>query len=179
MDVLLVVDMQEGLLRGEPKHDVIAVVERINRLAQRVRRAGGSVFFVQHAGPVGDDFEPRTPGWRLLSTINTEQSDRIVSKTLNDPFFRTGLQSDLAKLRPDRLLVAGWATDLCVDATVRSAVALGFKVVAVADCHTVSDRPHLSAERVIDHHHWIWANLLAPHPVSIVREAEVEVVHAE
>jgi len=56
---------------------------------------------------------------------------------------------------------------------------LGFKVVAVADCHTVSDRPHLSAERVIDHHHWIWANLLALHPVSIVREAEVEVVHAE
>ena len=104
MDVLLVVDMQEGLLRGEPKHDLIAVVERINRLALRVRRAGGSVFFVQHAGPVGDDFEPRTPGWRLLSTISTEQSDRIVSKTLNDPFFRTGLQSDLAELCPDRLL---------------------------------------------------------------------------
>ena len=61
MDVLLVVDMQEGLLRGAPKHDLISVVERINRLALRVRRAGGAVFFVQHVGPVGDDFEPRTP----------------------------------------------------------------------------------------------------------------------
>ena len=179
MDVLLVVDMQEGLLRGEPKHDLTAVVERINRLALRVRRAGGSVFFVQHAGGVGDDFEPLSPGWRLLRSINTEPPDRIVSKTLNDPFFATSLESDLAKMRPDRLLVAGWATDLCVDATIRSAAALGFKVVAVADCHTVSDRPHLSAERVIDHHHWIWANLLAPHPVKIVREIEVDVIHAE
>jgi nicotinamidase-related amidase len=62
-----------------------------------------------------------------LATIKTEPCDRIVSKTLNDAFFRTSLQSDLAKLRADRLLVAGWATDLCVDATVRSAAALGFQ----------------------------------------------------
>jgi len=176
MDVLLVVDMQEGLLRGDRKHNLVAVVERINRLALRVRRAGGRVFFVQHAGPAGDDFEPLTPGWGLLSTINTEACDRIVSKILNDPFFGTSLQSDLAELGAQRLLVSGWATDLCVDATIRSAAALGFKVVAVADCHTVSDRPHLSADRVIEHHHWVWTNLIAPHSVSIARETEVEVI---
>src|SRR5262249_4602964 len=145
--------MQEGLLRGAPKHDLVAVVERINRLAVRVRRAGGAVCFVQHAGPVGDDFEPLTPGWRLLTTLNIEPSDRIVSKTLNDPFFSTSLRSDLAKLHADRLLVAGWATDLCVDATVRSAAALGFRVIAVADCHTVNDRPHPGADHVWDDPH--------------------------
>src|SRR5438105_8228343 len=104
--------MQEGLLRGAPKHDLLAVVERINRLALRVRQSGGAVLFVQHAGPVGDDFEPLTPGWHLLSTIKTEPCDRIVSKTLNDPFFKTSLQSDLTALRAERVLVAGWATDL-------------------------------------------------------------------
>jgi nicotinamidase-related amidase len=77
VDVLLVVDMHEGLLRGAPKHGLLAVVERINRLAVRVRRSGGSVFFVQHAGPGGDDFEPLTPGWHLLATIKTEPGDRI------------------------------------------------------------------------------------------------------
>jgi len=158
VDVLLVVDMQEGLLRGAAKYDLVGVVARINHLASRVRRAGGRVFFVQHAGPAGDDFEPLTPGWRLLSTINTEPSDRIVNKTLNDPFFGTSLESDLTKLGTERLLVPGWATDLCVDATIRSAAALDFTVVAVADCHTVSDRPHL----------------IAPHPVRIAREGEVQ-----
>ena len=175
MDVLLIVDMQEGLLQSAPKHDLMAVVERINRLAGRVRRAGGVVFFVQHAGPGGDEFEPGTPGWRLLTTISTEPGDRVVGKTLNDPFFNTSLRSDLDEVRADRLLVAGWATDLCVDATIRSAAALGFEVVAVADCHTVSDRPHLSADRVIEHHHWVWANLIAPRPVRIVREADLDV----
>ena len=45
MDVLLVVDMQEGLLQGKPKHDLSGVVERINRLAARVRERGGRVLF--------------------------------------------------------------------------------------------------------------------------------------
>ena len=173
MDALVVIDMQEGLLRGDPKRDLLGVIERINRLAERVRHRGGQVLFVQHAGPAGDEFEPLTPGWQLLSSIKMESSDRIVSKTLNDAFFETSLHSDLTELRPERVLIAGWATDLCVDASIRSAAGLGFKVVVVADGHTVSDRPHLTAERVIEHHHWVWANLLAPHPVTVTREEEL------
>jgi nicotinamidase-related amidase len=173
VDVLLVVDMQEGLRLGAPKHDLAAVVARINGLAERVRKERGVVFFVQHAGPAGDDFAPQSPGWHLLSALETSPDDRIVGKTLNDPFFKTTLQAELADLRPDRVLVAGWATDLCVDATVRSAAALGFAVVAVADCHTVSDRPHLSAERVIEHHHWVWRNLIAPQVVQVVPHDEI------
>ena len=108
-----------------------------------------------------------------MKSIKVEPSDRIVSKTLNDAFFNTSLHADLAELRPERVLVAGWATDLCVDASVRSAAALGYKVLVVADCHTVSDRPHLDAERVIEHHHWVWTNLLASHAVSVARETDV------
>jgi len=48
MDVLLVIDMQEGLLRGDAKYNLTSVVERINRRAERVRRRGGCVIFVQH-----------------------------------------------------------------------------------------------------------------------------------
>jgi len=165
--------MQEGHLRGPLKRDLLGVVERINRLAERVRQRGGHVFFVQHAGPAGDDFEPLTPGWQMLSSIKVAPSDRVVSKTLNDAFFNTSLHADLTKLGPERVLVTGWATDLCVDASIRSAAALGYKVIVVADCHTVSDRPHLAAEAVIDHHHWVWANLIASTSVSMAREAEI------
>ncbi len=165
--------MQEGLLRGDPKYELAAVVERINRLAARVRQRGGCVLFVQHEGPPGDDFEPLAPGWSLLSAIKREPGDRVVRKTLNDAFFGTTLKSDLAELGAERVFVSGWATDLCVDATVRSAAALGFEVVVVADGHTVSNRPHLTAAQVITHHHWVWRNLLASHPVAITREADV------
>jgi nicotinamidase-related amidase len=173
VDALVIIDMQEGMLKGDPKHDLDAVVERINRLAARVRQRGGHVVFVQHNGSAGDDFEPHAPGWSLLSSLRREPEDRIVHKTLNDAFFGSTLQSELVELGVTRLLVAGWATDFCVDSTIRSAVALGFRVFVVADCHTLSDRPHLGAEQVIAYHHWIWEHLIAPHPVTIACEAEL------
>lgn len=173
MDALIVVDMQRGLLRGAPKHDLSGVIQRINRLTSRVRRSEGAVHFVQHDGLPGEDFAPFSAGWHLLESIVRDERDRIVRKTLNDSFFRTSLESDLRKVEPDRVLIAGWATDFCVDATVRSAVALGFKVAVVADGHTLSHRSHLSAQKVIEHHHWIWANLLGDCPVSILPEAEL------
>jgi len=173
LEALIVVDMQEGLIRGAPKHDLPGVVRRINRLAERVRQRDGSVFFVQHDGRPGEEFAPSTSGWALLRSIDRSPSDKIIRKTLNDSFFGTSLRSDLKALESHRVLVAGWATDFCVDATIRSAVSIGFEVVAVADAHTLSDRPHLKAEQVIEHHHWIWANLIGDHPVSIAREADI------
>ena len=43
MDALIVVDMQVGLLNGEPKHDLRGVIERINRLAAKIRERSGVV----------------------------------------------------------------------------------------------------------------------------------------
>lgn len=171
-DILLVIDMQEALLQGGEKRDLAGVVGRINRLAERVRRRDGHVIFIQHDGAPGDEFEPFTPAWSLLGSIQRQPRDRVVRKTLNDAFLGTSLQSELTELGARRVLVTGWATDFCVDATVRSAAALGFEVVVVSDCHTVSARPHLSAARVIEHHHWIWTHLIAPHPVKIALEAD-------
>lgn len=173
MDVLLVVDMQEGLLKGDPKRDLPAVVERIDRLAERVRARGGRVVFVQHEGGAGDEFAPGTPGWELLGSIRRAPTDQVVRKTLNDAFRGTSLASWLDEVGARRILVSGWATDLCVDSTVRSAAALGYRVVVASDCHTVSDRPHMAAEKVIEHHHWIWRNLLAAIPVTVAAESEL------
>jgi nicotinamidase-related amidase len=159
-DALIVVDMQLGLRNGDPKHDLPGVVERINRLADMVRSRSGTVVWIQHRGPAGDEFAPGAPGWPLLPEMSYRTGDVVVAKTLNDPFAGTTLQATLAALAPSRVLVAGWATDFCVDATVRSAVSRNHHVVVVSDGHTLSDRPHLEAPAVIRHHHWVWSNLI-------------------
>ena len=173
MDAMLVVDMQVGLLNGEPKHDLRGVIERINRLAAKVREESGTVILVQHCGCTGDDFEPQTPGWELLPELARDPADVVVRKNLNDPFAGTDLQARLEELGPECVLIAGWATDLCVDATVRSAVANNHNVVVVADGHTVSDRPHLNAVSVIRHHHWVWSNLLTQRSVKLANANEL------
>ena len=93
MDAMLVVDMQMGLLRGDPKHDLCGVTERINRLATKVRGDSGKVIFIQHCD--GDDFEPQTPGWQFLPELLRDPADIVVRKSLNDPFAETDLQARL------------------------------------------------------------------------------------
>jgi nicotinamidase-related amidase len=173
MDAMLVVDMQVGLLNKEPKHDLCAVIERINRLTAKVRDQSGTVILVQHCGPEGDDFEPQTPGWAFLPELVRDPSDVVVRKNLNDPFTGTDLQARLNEIAPDRVLIAGWATDLCVDATVRSAVSHHHNVVVVADGHTLSDRPHLDAISVIRHHNWIWSQLITRRSIKLAGADEL------
>jgi nicotinamidase-related amidase len=101
----------------------------------------------------------------------------VVEKTLNDPFAGTRLRAVLQELAPERVLVAGWATDFCVDATVRSAVSHDHHVVVVADGHTLSDRPHLSAAAVIAHHHFVWSGLITNRVVEIKTTAQLLAEH--
>lgn len=170
---MLIVDMQAGLLNGNPKHDLQGVIERINQLAASVRAQSGRVIFIQHCGRKGDDFEPQTPGWALLPELLRDPADIVVHKELNDPFAGTDLQDRLSEIAPDRVLVTGWATDLCVDATVRSAVSNHHNVVVVRDAHTLSDRPHLDAVSIMRHHHWVWSNLITQKPIRLAVAEEL------
>jgi nicotinamidase-related amidase len=173
MDAMLIVDMQVGLLNGAPKHDLSGVIARINSLAAGVRSQSGKVIFIQHCGGKGDDFEPQTSGWAFLPELVRDSADIVVRKELNDPFAGTDLQDRLSQISPDRVLVTGWATDLCVDATVRSAVSHHHHVVVVADGHTLNDRPHLDAASVIRHHNWIWSNLITPKSIKLAAADEL------
>jgi nicotinamidase-related amidase len=173
VDALLVVHMQVGLLNGKPKHDLPGILDRINRLAAKVRTQSGKVILIQHCGGKGDDFEPQAPGWAFLPELVQESADIIVPTTLNDPFVGTDLQLRLTEIQPDRVLVTGWATDFCVDSTVRSAVAHHYDVVAVADGHTLNDRPHLDAVNVIRHHNWVWRNLITQRSINVVEASEL------
>lgn len=172
MDAMIVVDMQVGLLAGSPKHDLQGVIGRIKQVAATVRARSGKIIWIRHCGS-GDEFAPGTPGWAFLPEMDRQQADVVVEKTLNDPFARTNLQMTLAEIEPERVLIAGWATDFCVDATVRSSVANDHHVVVVSDGHTLSDRPHLDAPAVIRHHNWVWSNLLTNRSIRIANAEEL------
>ena len=172
-DVLIVVDMQVGLLDGAPKHDLAGVVRRINALAAMVRQRGGQVVWIRHCGKAGDGFEPGSKGWAFLPELDRQPADIVIDKTLNDSFAGTSLHDNLQRISPDRVLIAGWATDFCVDTTVRSAVSRDYDVVVVSDGHTLSDRPHLDAPAVIRHHNWVWSGLLTNRSIDVATTAEL------
>lgn len=168
MDALIVVDMQVGLLDGEPKHDLDGVIERINAISEKVRREDGTVIWVRHCGHPGSGYARDSSGWAFLPALVRQPNDLTVEKTLNDPYVGTSLENTLADLRPARVIIAGWATDFCVDATVRSTVSRDYNVIAIADAHTLSDRPHLPATAIITHHNWLWSELITNRSVRVM-----------
>lgn len=160
---ILVIDMQVGLFTDEtPRYDSEGVVERINALARAIRKNRGIVIFIQHDSPPGETFEPESPGWQLLPSLDLQYGDMIINKNSCDSFYNTRLKKVLDQEKVDKLIITGCATDGCVDSTVRSALSHDFNVIVAADGHTTADRPHVDAVTLVNHHNWIWPNLIHP-----------------
>jgi len=175
---LIVIDMQQGSFPPYgARYDADGVVSRINQLARRTRSADGSVIFVQHDGPPGDPHHPDAPGWHLLSELETHDGDRFVRKQACDAFLNTNLADLLASPSDGQVIITGCATEFCVDTTVRSALARGYRTIVPADAHTTADRPYLTAEKIIEHHNAVWSAFLSPAGPAVVcasAEAAIE-----
>lgn len=149
---LLVVDIQQGLFANEPKpFNIESVIENINQLTSRARKAGDAVYFVQHEAP--DSIVAHgSEGWQLDSRLHAEAGDVRIRKTSSAPYGSSDLHALLQKQGIGNVVVTGYATEFCIDSTVRWSASLGYEVTLVADAHTTHCKPHLSGEQIIAHH---------------------------
>jgi nicotinamidase-related amidase len=161
MKALLIIDMQVACFAVEPpRYDAAGVVRRINALAAEMRNHG-LVVFIRHTEPSGA-FEQGSAGWELLPALEVKAGDVFVQKPACDSFLETDLDEVLKRRGVTELVVTGCATDFCVDTTVRAAGSHGYEVTVAGDAHTTRDRPHLGATGVIQHHNYVWADLILP-----------------
>ncbi|MZP67281.1 MAG: isochorismatase family protein [Bacteroidales bacterium] len=161
MKGLLIIDMQnDSFPEKMPVHDLEGVVLRINKLAESFRKKNYLVIHIQHDGTLQNSCLPGTHGWQLIPSLIKEPKDLLVSKTVNDSFYGTELKNVLESEHIDTLVIAGFATDFCVDTTVRSAINKNYKVLIAGDCHTTFSRSFLSAEIIIRHHNLVWGYLI-------------------
>jgi nicotinamidase-related amidase len=161
MKALLIIDMQKTSFTPKtPRFDSEGVIQRINKLSHKFRLAGDKVIFIQHDGSKEGFCIPNTEEWEILSSLNINRDDLIVTKTANDSFYRTTLKEDLIKFGINELIITGCATDFCVDSTIKSALVNDFDITVIKDGHTTADRPNLKAKQVIDHYNWIWSEMI-------------------
>jgi nicotinamidase-related amidase len=80
------------------------------------------------------------------------KNDLYIRKTVGDSFLRTELQDKLKSLNISDLIICGYASEFCMDNTIRRATGLGYTVQLVSDAHTTHDKEHLSAEIIRNHH---------------------------
>ena len=175
MKALLVIDMQAGSFTpATPRYDSVAVIERINQLAEFFRNNGEQVIFIRHDGSKEGEYIPGTNDWQVLTALNQLPGDLYIEKTINDSFYQSDLQVTLHKLGINDLYFMGCATDFCFDATVKSALGKDFKVTVVKDGHTTADRPFVKAKTLIDHYNWLWSELTpAAFPLKVATYNEI------
>ena len=145
---LAVIDVQRSLFDPEPQpYEAREVIDRINRLALAARATGSPVVFVQHERD-GTPLEYGSDSWHLVEGLVVEAGDLHVRKRTPDSFLRTDLQTMLESQSVTRVVVAGYASEFCVDTTCRRAAALGYEVVLAANAHTTHDKGHATAAAI-------------------------------
>lgn len=165
--------MQKGSFTpATPRYNTEGIVKRINQLAARFREYGNPVIYIQHNGSKQNCFVPNTEEWEILDELNIAESDLIVYKKANDSFYETDLEEKLKALSVSELVITGCATDFCVESTIQSALVKDFNITVVKNAHTTADRPHLSAEKVIEHYNWIWSDMIPTKGTIEVTEVE-------
>ncbi len=156
---VLVIDVQAGLFDPAPQpFESEAVLARINRVTAWARTQKIPVIFIQHERP-GTALEYASNGWQLQGTLQIEPSDYRLRKTTPDSFLRTDLAEKLTPLGIEHLFICGYASEFCVDTTVRRAAGLGYSVTLVADAHTTHDKAHTSGGNIRDHHNATLTNI--------------------
>ncbi|HEY4802429.1 MAG TPA: cysteine hydrolase family protein [Paraburkholderia sp.] len=170
---LLVIDFQKGLVDTEPLPGDIAMVSaHINALMQRARDASVPVVLIQHE----DDsmLVHGSEAWTLSATLDTEARDHLIGKRTPDSFLGTGLGALLAAHAVKHIVICGYASEFCVDTTVRRAAANGLTVTLAADAHTTHDKPHANAAAIRAHHNATLSNIRSFDPkISALRADEI------
>ncbi|OED37495.1 isochorismatase [Chromatiales bacterium (ex Bugula neritina AB1)] len=143
---LLLIDVQKGVndtsyyggtrgRRNNPEAE-----NRIRQLLDNWRDTGGTVAFTRHnSREENSPLKITLESGEQLSGLEPATTDIVVIKDVNSGFIGTSLEVDLRRAGIQRLVVAGFFTNVCVETTVRMAGNMGFDTYLVHDaCATMN-----------------------------------------
>jgi nicotinamidase-related amidase len=157
---LLVVDVQNGVLKGAFNRD--AVLANVGRLVEKARGERVSVVWIQHSD---EHIARASDDWRIVPELSPTDTEPLVEKSYGDSFEDTTLETVLSGLGVGRLIVVGAQTDACIRSTIHGAFVRGYDVILVSDAHTTEDQTAWGApppDQVIAHTNLYWTYQIAP-----------------
>ena len=149
VDVINALDFpgSQGLVRAAER-----AAPKIEQLAKRAREARVPVVYVNdNFGQWRSDFAVTVdacmrrdkPGRRVTARLRPQPDDYFVLKPQHSGFYCTTLEPLLAHIGAKTLIIAGFATNLCVLFTANDAYMRGFEVIVPSDC-TASNTARLT-----------------------------------
>jgi nicotinamidase-related amidase len=140
---LVLIDHQMEYVTGGLKlAGIAAAVAEMGALLALARAGGVPVFHVVHHGRPGAGlFDPDGAQVAIIAAVEPRAGEAVVVKSLPNAFAGTDLDRLIRATGRTELIVAGFATHMCVSATVRAALDLGYRTTLVAAATATRDLP--------------------------------------
>ena len=140
---LLIIDIQKDYFPGGKMELVepLKAAEKAYMLLQCFREHGGHHVHIQHISkkPDATFFIPGDRGTDIHDSVAHFEGEPIVYKHYPNSFRETNLLEMLREWGPERIVICGMMTHMCVDATARAAADHGFQFFLAEDaCATRS-----------------------------------------
>jgi nicotinamidase-related amidase len=130
---LLLIDIQNDYFPGGRMEleGPLEAATQARHLLNVFRQHEWPTLHIQHLStrPDATFFLPETSGVDLHASIKPLPGELVITKHFPNAFRETGLLDRLKKWETERLVICGMMTHMCVDASVRAAADLGFKVL--------------------------------------------------
>ncbi|HEX5091577.1 MAG TPA: cysteine hydrolase family protein [Burkholderiales bacterium] len=148
---LVIIDLQNDYFPGGAMEleGADAAGARAGEALAEFRKRGWPVLHVQHLSvrPGATFFIPGTRGAGIHASVRPAGGEAVVEKNFPNSFRGTDFGKRLEALGAKHLVVAGMMTHMCVDATVRQAADLGYRVTLLADACATREQSY-GGERV-------------------------------
>lgn len=143
---LVVVDMQRAFVEGaDASPQIPQLMPAVRQQLSAARSAKALVVQLQNDGAPGAADEPESWGWQL--SLEPASSEVVIRKSEDSGFVGTNLHRLLQERRITALSVCGVMSEMCVAATARDAMRLGYEVILAHDSHgTYPVPPYSSGE---------------------------------
>lgn len=109
------------------------------RVMDHARSKGDLVVNIRHEMPDGPLFVPGTAGADINDTVRPAAGEPVITKNFPNSFRDTGLSDLLKEKGIEDVVVIGAMSHMCVDATVRAATDLGYKITTIHDACATRD----------------------------------------
>lgn len=139
---LILIDCQNEYVTGALSLiNVDAAMNAAQAILSRFRDQSAPIIHIQHQGKPGGPFDLDQHRGQIDVRVAPMEGEDVILKSLPNSFAGTNLQERLVEIGRNNLIIVGFQTHMCISATTRAALDLGYRNTLIADAIATRDLP--------------------------------------
>lgn len=152
-DVLIVIDLQNGVVAGGDTTYLTEMMTKINQQISLSVQNNKPIIVIQHND---DQLVQGSHAWKIIDKLQVPKNTYFVQKTHANSFYKTNLQELLNDLNVQTIQICGAQVEYCVDTTIKMAHGMGYSVEMQRNTTFTFDNEYMSSNETRHFYEHIW-----------------------